>query len=203
LWAGIVKALAEEIENVCGVFTTRIFRSICLECISEPESDTYRNQRRLFLEFSDEVPSKKDKAKFEEIMKNCGGPLKNCLPYSDWKEKNKDIKTIVRKKKKCWVVEYKKVKYAHKAYEALKSFGGVKVSYSLPSYEKTMTNNDGGKDRNLDKNEEENVKPHFPLRIGNILITVGFICIIVCSIVFSIYAFQNDLFEINVSRVQI
>ena len=185
------------------MFTTRIFRSISLDTIPEPERDVYKDQCHLFLEFGDEAPEQKDKANFKEKLKSVFGSeiaLDDLLTYQEWEEKENEKKKIkinvkVSDQTKCWVVEFKKAKDTSKAYKALKSFGGVKASYTLKSDQKS-TSKSLNKRENNNNTVEEYVKPRFIIRISNVLIFIGFILLVISSIAFSIIAFQNNATQV-------
>ena len=179
LWAGIVKALAEEIEDEFGVFTTRLFRSISLDTVPEQDSyAAYSKQSLLFLEFADEVfetDERPDEKSFKKRIKELNGEPK---PISCEPNRKKRSATQNDNKVKCWELKFKNAKDAHKAYKNWKQFEDVKVTFSLP----TAPNENHATD-------QETIK--FDYRIRNVLAAVMLVLILSCSIAFAVVAFQS------------
>ena len=105
LWAGIIIALAEKIEQEFGVFTTRVFRSLSLDVIERPVSKSVQ----YFL-----IESKKDDST-EDIKEE----FPTAIELKKWLDKNDyTINNLTKtNEKKYWVAEFEFEKKVKEAYE--------------------------------------------------------------------------------------
>ena len=174
LWAGIVTALAEKIEQEFGVFTTRVFRSLSLDVIERPvlESDQYLLIENNENNSTDDI--KKDFPTAEELTK--------WLDKNDYKIDKIDD-TV--NKDNCWVAKFdteKKFKEKYKKWqnrENTKVFM-IKISNCLFEEEENCENKRGFCD-------------HFRnfWRAGYVLLLVGIAVVFLTSI----SLFTYDLFR--------
>ena len=150
-----------------------------------PEPDYHDNTRshrllifQLLLENANQ--SEELKLYLENELRDLGGPIKS-FQQTTWEELSFEIQNLpnVDEKKNIWVAEFKYVSDAHKAYNNLQDFSGVQAWLSNSN---KRSNND---------------KPTVEFRITNILLSVGFVVVIVVSIISSVLAFQSNLFEVS------
>ena len=125
MWAGIVTALAQKIEQEFGVYTTRVFRSLSLKLIERPLFKRHFNVKYLLIKFKKNANSccslQDIKRSFEERNIPVGKEL------TEW-IKGKDFEVEIADKENCWVVEFVDMTKAEEVYEELQRYEDLEVS---------------------------------------------------------------------------
>ena len=205
LWAGIVKNLAEKIEEEFGVFTTRLFRSISLEKESRTGFDQRysKDNRLLVLKFSERLPANDNdyKQKLKQKLENIGGQSEYCMPFEKWfEEKSLSGSYDVNKtdddddeEKNCWVIKYKMASDAEKAFERLDrfykdiqpSFISPRASWKRPRCMKNVC-------CNISKCR---------LRHTNLLYVVALVCVFISSTSLFVVSFDSKKNDTSTPKV--
>ena len=157
-----------------------------------PEPDYHDNsqsQRFLIFQLLDQNENQSEELRkiLLNDLKYLGGPI-NSFQQKTWKELKINIRKLPNtdEKKNVWVAEFKYVSDAQKAYNNLQDCSRVQAW--LANLNKSSTNVE---------NDNDNDKLTLEFRITNILLSVGFVVVIVVSIVSSIVAFRSNLFEVS------
>ena len=114
LWAGIVTALAEKIEQEFGVFTTRVFRSLSLDVI---ERSVFKSVQYLLIEINENNSTVDMKKEFPTAKK-----LTTFLP-ENYCNKIDGIDN----KKNCWVANFDTEKEVKEKYKIWQNRENIKV----------------------------------------------------------------------------
>ena len=172
LWAGIITALVEKVEEEFGIFTTRLFRSITLETVPQQCFCIMLLQYDTTAESSLENQLKNIKLQY--------------MTYKNWEQKGGNLQIIPPESKdKCFVIEFRTCSAARAAEKKLKEL--VKVSISVIPQADFFEETDDEHDDNRT----------YGYRIKNALLTVGFIYLVITSVIFSILAFETNIFGVS------
>ena len=117
-------------------------------------------------------------------MKHAGGPVKDLQSYKSWANNNSGIKKAAnigkKEEKNVFVVEYFHASHVQKAHNYI-SERNDEASWLAAD----------------NKDDHSNDETALNFRTGNILLSIGFIFVIVASIFSSALAFQSNLFEVS------
>ena len=179
LWAGIVKALAEKVEEEFGKFTTRLFRAIALETECEPEHQDDQSDR-LRIQFSD-----------DEFVKNMSEEeIVNRLKEYDVLD---SCEVTIKQNDKCWEVKCNNANDAFEAKTKLQVFRNIEEVSYVPPPATNSGSNVGSKDK---RSSYTGQKIYCGFRIKNILKTIGSIVVLLSSAVLFGISFTSDVFQV-------
>ena len=172
MWAGIAKALVEEVEKVFGKYTTRLFRAINLETAYEPEC----KKDQLKIQFSsEEFEENMDNRKFEERLKEYD-VLDSCKKTSQLNDK-------------CWMVKCNNADDALRAKTKLQVFKDIeKVSFEPPP-----ATNPGSNDK---RSSHTGRNIHCGFRKCNIAKTIAAVILVILSTVLFILSLRIEAIQV-------
>ena len=165
-----------------------MFRSISLETVPEREKDGFRKQKTLLLEFTEKVSMGELKNQLENH--GCGS---FDFQGRDDENQNPTDQSVDNR----WEVKFKNPAAAHSAYENLKSLEGVSASFLGQAEKTTLNKNTASTSRRKTDSDDCG---RCDLRIGNILLTIGFILFV--PIFLSVTLFQSNASEVSLLHIQ-
>ena len=206
LWAGIVRALAEKVEEEFGIFTTRMFRTLNLETTAMPEND--ENFHRLFLKFFSSLPGEDVVRKTFDFCQNF-----RVYPLKQWKKETNANITLneedQKEEDKFMVVEFEKATDAMEVFEKMKCVEDVTASFAWHVQDEMKLSP-------ATKNDELGIKAVTPMfndslqkwlhkiRWNNVAIVLGFVITIIASAIFSVDSFFHNFLSVryyNIIRI--
>ena len=128
LWAGIITALAEKVEQEFGVFTTRVFRSLSLDLIEKPLFKRHFKAKYLLVEFKKNESSCWSSEDVKRSFEKHG--ISTHKELAQWIDNEKyDIAIDNNFKKNYWVVEFLDTTKAQEVYEEWQNYDDINVSF--------------------------------------------------------------------------
>ena len=200
LWAGIVKALANEVEKEFGTLTTRLFRSLTLQTVPKPEK--LWNHRHLCVYYSGQNITNLNQHQNEELQDNIRnkmteyGSVKHFLSLEGW-ESEHNANLNVKNKNSVWVAEYFSAANAERAFKDMQHSSSDLHVFCLRKH--CISNENEKTWKKSVENAPTSNLPNFFLhmkkypRVNRILVAVCTLGVLLCAITILIVSFGNNI----------